>query len=97
MELLYEIERSSLQKVKNTLLLDDVVGRASIVFKDGNTLGFDNKYFCYISGADDINQKAEDLMKDLGKKIEGKVKEQILTKIKDEENQAIQGFGGIFG
>ena len=97
MEIIYEIEKSKVQKVKDTLLKDDLVARASILFKDGNALGFQNKYYCYISGVEEACKKSEELMKDLGKKVDEKTKEQILLKIKQEEDQAIQGFGGIFG
>ena len=36
-------------------------------------------------------------MKNLGKKLDEKKKEHIIQKIKEEEYQAIQSFGGIFG
>ena len=97
MQIIFEIEKSKLQKVKDTLLMDDLVGRASILFKDGKALGLDNKYYCFISGLEEACKKSKDLMKDLGKEVEEKTKEQILKKIKEEEDQAMQGFGGIFG
>lgn len=94
---MYEIEKSNVQKVKDILLKDDVVGRASVLFKDGNALGFENKYYCYISGVEEACKRSEELMKNLGKKVNEKTKEQIIQKIKQEEDQAMQGFGGIFG
>ena len=97
MEVIYEIEKSDVQKVKDVLLKDEVVNRASIVFKDGNALGLENKYYCYISGVEEACEKSEELMKNLGKKVDEKTKEEILQKIKQEEEQAMQGFGGIFG
>ncbi len=97
LEVIYEIEKPNLQKVKDVLLKDDVVGRASVLFKDGNALGFENKYYCYVSGIEEACKKSEELMKDLGKKVDEKEKEQIIQKIKEEEDKAIQGFGGIFG
>lgn len=97
MKVIYEIEKSNVQKVKDVLLKDDVVGRGSVLFKDGNTLGLENKYYCYVSGVEEACRKSEELMKDLGKKVDEKTKKQIIQKIEQEEDQAMQGFGGIFG
>jgi len=97
LEVIYEIEKSNLQKVKGALLKDEIVNRASVTFKDGNVLGFENKYYCYISGVEEACKKSEELMKDLGKKVNEKAKEEIIQKIEQEEEQAMQGFGGIFG
>jgi len=97
LEVIYQIEKSNIQKAKDMLLKDDIVGRASVLFKDGNLLGFENKYFCYISGIEEACRRSEELIKGLGKKMDGKTKEQIIKRIKDEEDQAMQGFGGIFG
>ena len=97
LEVIYEIEKSNLQKVKDNLLKDDIVGRASVLFKDGSILGLENKYYCYISGIEEACKKSEELMKNLGKKLDEKKKEHIIQKIKEEEYQAIQSFGGIFG
>jgi hypothetical protein len=36
-------------------------------------------------------------MKDLGEKVDNKIREKIIKKIEEEEEQAMQGFGGIFG
>jgi cobyric acid synthase len=97
LEVVYEIEKSNLQKAKGKVLTDDIVGRASILFKEGNALGAGNKYYCYISGIEEACKKSEELMKDLGKKVDEKTKEQIIKKIKEEEDKAMHGFGGIFG
>lgn len=97
MEIMFELEKSSLQKAKDLLLGDDLVARASVIFKDGGILGLENKYYCYISGLEEACKKSEELMKNLGKMVDEKTKKEILQKIKREEDQAIEGFGGIFG
>ena len=97
MQVIFEMEKSNLQKAKDILLKDESVNRASVMFKDGNVLGMKDKYYCYVSGLEEACKKSEELMKDLGKKVDEKTKEQILQKIKQEEDQAMQGFGGIFG
>ena len=97
MKVIYETEKSNFQKSKDILLKDDLVGRASILFKDGDALGLEDKYYCCVSGVEEACKKSEELMKNLGKKVDKKTKEEILQKIKEEEEQAMQGFGGIFG
>jgi len=96
MEIVIEIKKGNLQKVKEILLKDDIVSRATIVFKEAKTLGFDNKnYYCYISGLEEQCEKAKELIKDIAKIVENK--DEIIEKIKQEENVAMEGFGGIFG
>ncbi len=97
MKAIFEIEKSNVQKTKDILLKDDVVARASILFKHGNALGLGNKFYCYISGVEEAVKKSKELMKNLGKEVNEKTKEKILQKINEEEDQAMQGFGGIFG
>ncbi len=95
MDLLLEFEKENLAKIKEILLNDDVVSRASIVFKDGSMLGYDDKYFCYVYGTKEQIKKAKELVKDLAKESEHK--EEIIKKIKEEEEKANVGFGAIFG
>jgi hypothetical protein len=98
MEVLFEVERNKLSKTKDVLLRDDIVSRASVLFKDAST--FDIKrdvYFVYVAGLEEACKKTKDLMKDLGKEVEKKLKEEIIAKIKEEEDSAATGFGAIFG
>ena len=97
MEVVFEIEKKNLQKVKNVLLKDDTVSRASVLFKEAKTFGFDKDvYYCYVSGLEEACEKAKELMKDLGKVSSKKTKEQVVQKIKQEEESAMTGFGDIF-
>jgi len=98
MEIVIEIKKENLQKAKEILLKDDVVSRATIIFKEAKTLGFDNKnYYCYISGLEEQCEKAKELIKDIAELIENEKKDKIIEKIKQEENIALEGFGNIFG
>ena len=54
-------------------------------------------YYCYISGTEDVCNKAKELAKDLTKIVEGEEKNKVIAKIKSEEEQAAEGFGAIFG
>ena len=48
MEVVFEVEKSNLSKVKDVLLKDDEISRASVLFKDASSLEIDkNVYFVY--------------------------------------------------
>jgi len=101
MELLLLIKTENYPKVKDILLKDDVVSRASIKFKEAKEFEKEG-YFCYVSGLEEQCKKASEIIKDeegniLAEEIKGKDKEKIINKFKEEENRAMEGFGGIFG
>ena len=89
-------EARNLQKVKDALLKDDIVSRASIVFKEGSIIGKQG-YCCLVSGTEEQCKKATELSKDFVKEVTGKEKIDFINKIKEEENRASEGMGGIFG
>jgi len=107
MEVLLQIEAKDYQKVREILLKDEIVSRASIIFKDSKL--FDREgYLCYISGSEDQCKRTLELIKikpkeeseeviELAKEVKDKEKEEIINKIKKEEHTAMEGFGGIFG
>lgn len=97
MEVVLLIETKNLAKVKDILLKDDVVSRASIVFKDAKIFGGKDGYYCYINGLEKQCKKAIELTKDLAKEAMEKEKQEVINKIKEEESKAMEGFGGIFG
>jgi len=106
MEIVLSIEQKNLQKVKDILLKDDVVSRASIVFKEAKGLTGKEGFYCYISGSEEQCKKALEKVKiknektgevvELAKEVSGKEKEEVVSKIKEEEDKALEGFGGIF-
>jgi len=98
MEVVFKIKKGDLQKVKDILLKDETVSKASIVFKESSSLGMKgDDYCCYISGLEEACKKAKKLMKDIGKVVKKKGREEIIFKIKSEEESAMSGFGSIFG
>ncbi|MEX2738593.1 MAG: hypothetical protein Q6356_005940 [Candidatus Wukongarchaeota archaeon] len=98
MEMILKIEKQNLQKVKDILFKDERVSRASIMFKESESLGFEgNHYYCYISGLDEACDKAKELTKDLAEVVNEKNTKEIIEKIKSEEESAMTGFDDIFG
>ena len=101
MEALLLMESKNLQKAKDLLLKDDVVSRSSIMWKEAKSFGFSEGYYCYISGTEDQIKRAIELSKELAKEVKdsqkNKEKEIVIGKIKEEQDKALEGFGGIFG
>lgn len=98
MEVVFKIEKQNLQKVKDILLKDETVSRASVVFKESKGLDLKgDHYYCYISGLDEACNRAKGLTKDLAKVVNEKNEKEIIEKIKSEEESAMTGFGDIFG
>jgi len=97
MEILLSVDIKDLQKFKDILLKDDIVSRASIMFKEGKALQGKEIYYCYVSGLEEQCKRAKELTKDISKEVEGKEKDEVLKKIKEEEQKAMEGFGGLFG
>ncbi len=96
MELVLYVASDKLEELKKKLLQDEEVSRASITFKEAKSLGYDKDgYFCYISGTEEVVKKAKELATNLATQEENQ--EEVIKKIKEEEEKAIEGFGGIFG
>lgn len=96
MELLLLIETRNYSKVRECLLRDDIVSRASLIFKEAKVFGGEEGYYCYASGTEEQCKKVLELTKDLAKEIKNRKKEEIINKIKEEEDKANVAFGGIF-
>jgi hypothetical protein len=99
MEIVLKISPDNYQNVRQTLLKDDVVSRASIIFKDGKYFG-ENWYYCIISGTEEQLDRVSEMIKSkdvLAEVVEGAEARKILQQLKEEEEKAIKGFGDIFG
>ena len=96
MDIVLEVEKSNATKLKDALNKDNVTTRASITFKDGSIIGKDNQ-LCKISGTDEVIAKAKEISKDLAKEADEKTRDEFLAKLKEEEERASEGMGGIFG
>ena len=102
MELILHVDGNNYKKLQEKLLADEVVNRASIKFKDAKQFGKEKGYLCIVSGTEERVEQAKKLSEDkegnkIALEITGEEKEGILKKIKEEEDKAIEGFGGIFG
>ncbi|MEM5799046.1 MAG: hypothetical protein QXZ43_00015 [Candidatus Aenigmatarchaeota archaeon] len=94
MEILFKIKKN-FESIKQFILNDDSLSRASIIFKESSTLGEkENFYYMLFSGAEEQCNKAKDLLKDKAELVNN---QEIIKKIKEEQDKAAEGFGAIFG
>lgn len=96
MEKILKTTKSNFEKVKELLLKDDQVSRISINFREGSIVGEKDIYFVYLQGPEEIVKKAIELTNHLTEQIDEESEKKIIEKLKEEESQAIEGFGNLF-
>lgn len=90
MQIVFEVSKENKNKVENLIKNDDLISRQSIIIRV-----IDDKIYFLIDGSEEAIEKAKEILKDLGN--EAKNQEEIIKKIKEEEEQALVGFGSILG
>ena len=96
MEIVLHVASSNMNKLKEILNKDDTVSRASIIFKQGAVID-KSDYFCMIYGTEEQCARAIEISKDVAKEADKKDAENLVAKLKEEEESAGAGLGGIFG
>jgi hypothetical protein len=81
----------------DSLLADDIVGRQTVIYKDGSNYGFDASYIVLIEGSEDIFRNVDAIAKGTLEELKKPEEEEIYRKIRDEENSSRDGLGFIFG
>ncbi|MCD6381774.1 MAG: hypothetical protein J7L43_02235 [Candidatus Aenigmarchaeota archaeon] len=84
-------------KVDDIVKKDDLISRQSLLWRSADSLGINDKegYFLLIEGSEEAIEKAKNLLKDLAEVV--KDDEEIIKKIKEDEEKAMVGFGNILG
>ncbi|MCL7392243.1 MAG: hypothetical protein LZ163_02435 [Thaumarchaeota archaeon] len=99
-EIILKVKSENVDRVRNTLLSDDVVSRANVLVRDAKSLiggeGFEG-YYVRIIGTDEQCNRASELVKDIVEEVKGEEKERISAKFEEEGEAAVEGFGRIFG
>jgi len=96
MEIVLKVESKNVNKVKEILGKDDLVSRASMTWRSGSLIG-KNDYFCLISGSEEQCKKALEIVKDVVNEVSKEDAAAFSAKVREEEDAAGAGLGGIFG
>ena len=98
MEWIIFIKRENVRKAEEKLRTDfDVAAKQSIAIRDAKSLGLKGEgSFFLINGTDDGVKKCQELIKEFVEKIDGNELKIAEKKIKEEEEKAAEGMGGIF-
>ena len=94
---IFDVKKENEPKIAE-ILKDDIVSRQSILMRDAKVFDLkDLGKLVLIEGDEKALKKAEELFTDVGKKLEGKEKEDVYKKFKDEESEVLGGMGLVFG
>lgn len=94
---IFELAKEN-EKIFDELSKDDIVSRQSIWKRDAKSLSIEgNSIFIKIEGNELAIKRAEEILKDKAKKVEGNRKEEINKKFIEDEESASAGMGFIFG
>jgi len=86
------------KKAEEILKKDDICSRQSIALREAKTLGIDKEgYFLFFEGSEQACERAKELLKEFVKEVEEEVLEKVRKAYEEENEKALQGFGGIFG
>ena len=98
MKTVFFIPRENYSKAKNLVYGDDIVSRQSLNFRESKALGLEKDgYYLEIDGSEESVKRLKEILKDIGKEVDKKEREEVLKKISEQEESAAQGFGSIFG
>lgn len=96
--IIFEVKKEQLGKI-NEMLKDDTVNRQSILTRDASSIGIDKDVsYLKIEGSEEGLKRAEELAKEYEfTKLSDANAENVNDKIKEQEDQAADGMGMIFG
>ncbi len=82
----------------DSLYKDDIVSRQSIIKREGISLNLDSDYiYVVIEGSEEGVKRALEIAESFSTKLDNKEMEQIYRKIKEQDENSLEGFGSIFG
>lgn len=76
---------------------DEISSKANIVFKDAKLLTGKSGYYIRVIGTEDQLNRIKELIGEASKEIDAREVEEVLKKIKEEDENVLTGFGSIFG
>ncbi len=94
---IFEIKKED-ESIVEEVKKDDLVSRQSIWTRDAKSLGIEgDSVFLKIEGDEEAIKKAEEILEDKARLLEGEEKEKVNEKFIADEEKASEGMGFIFG
>lgn len=95
MEIVLYVERGRAERLRDLLLRDDLVSRANVILKDAGFLNRDG-FYVRIIGSEEQCERALEISKELAVEVSGEERERVLRALKEEDEDVLSGFSGIF-
>lgn len=96
MKVAFFIDKENVDKVKE-ITKEDPIGRQSITLRGNKALGLEKEgSYLLIDGSEDACEAAQEKLEEIGEELEGEEKKKVIEKMKELEDSAMEGFGGIF-
>ncbi len=96
MKVVYIVSADNKQKAEDALKGDDLVSRGSITIRLATALEIkEDGYFIVLDASENALKKAEELLKGIAVKYDKS--DNVIKKIQEQEDSAIEGFGNILG
>ncbi len=90
--------RKSNRSVVDRMLADDIIGRQAVTQKDAAAFGLDSdKIVVMYEGSEEGHDRLKELFEEDLVSLEPEKSEEVYAKIKEEESQAEDGMGFLFG
>ncbi|MDT7878609.1 MAG: hypothetical protein RQ862_08640 [Candidatus Caldarchaeales archaeon] len=94
-EVVYHVKTGGAE-VERILLTDEVASKANILTKDASTLLGREGTYIRVLGTEEQLKRVETLLEGKARRIEGDELQEVLRKLKEEDERALAGFGSIF-
>jgi hypothetical protein len=96
MKIVYLVINENKSKAEDLLKKDEIVNRGSITIRSAPSLDMkEDGYFIIYDGSDEAVKIADKLLKGICEHY--KKADEVLKKLDDQENAALEGFGNILG
>lgn len=97
MEAVYHASSERANRIREALLRDEVASKASIVLKDAGMLTGGEGSYIWVVGTEEQLGRVSELIGGEARPLGGEELEKTLRKLREEDERALAGFGGIFG
>jgi|GEM_PF-1599860 len=97
--LLYSVKEENVETVRNLVGVGEKsLERQSITIRDNKSLGLEKEgNYLLIDGSEEACKAAQEMLRNIAQELKGKEKDKVVAKMKEMEDSALEGFGGIFG